>query len=152
MRRLVGVLAVAALVAAATASAVDRDHWINAISIGRAELGYPVSSYELLFGRAEKRSRSTLEFTRRGITIYLDPRTRRGVGVETRNRFDRTLDDVGPGSSERSFRTAYPDAPHRGNIYYLGRLLFFAACGRIKTVLLLGPTLHYFQGGAFCRR
>src|SRR5438067_86263 len=109
VRKLVGAFVLAALVSAASASAVDRAHWINAISIDRAELGWPARDYELLFGPAARNDR-TLVFKRRSIVVYLNAQGR-GVGVLTRDRRDTTLDRIGPCSTESAFRKAYAGVP-----------------------------------------
>lgn len=132
--------ALAALVVP-TALAVDRAHWINAISIARAELGYFSREYPVLFGSPNRHGR-VLVFPERRIAVFVGS-SGRGVAVQTWNRDDHTLDEVGPCSSEDDFRHAYPDARKYGGRYQLGRLYFYAAKGRITTVLLAVPSFDF---------
>jgi hypothetical protein len=123
------------------ALAVDRAHWINPISIARAELGYRSAGYPLLFGPAERHGRVLL-FKQRRMAVFVGA-AGRGVGVQTWHADDHTLDEVGPCSSEDDFRHAYPDARKYGGRYQLGRLYFYASGGRITTVLLAVPTFDF---------
>jgi hypothetical protein len=138
--RLVVLVAIASLVAAADASAVDRDHWINAISIDRAELGWPARDYRILFGKP-LRTGSTLSFPNRQIVVLLDKRGR-GGSIETTNPKDKTLDAIGPCSTEGAFLRAYPDAPHYPTGYKLGRLFFLVSHHRVTSVSLTNPTFR----------
>ena len=141
MGRLAGAGALAALVLAPAAFAVDRAHWINAISIARAELGYFAREYPILFGTPRRHGR-VLVFPKRRIAVFVGA-SGRGVAVQTWNRDDHTLDEVGPCSSEADFRHAYPEARKRDGRYELGRLWFYAADGRITTVVLAVPTFDF---------
>lgn len=148
-------VAAATLALAAPAAALDRDHWINAISIARAEVGYRADAYYSLFGEAARTRISPrlalLTFTKRRIAVYVDRRTNRGVGVLTWNPLDVTLDRIGPCATVAAFRRAYPEATRTPRGFVLGRLLFAVERERVTYVLLAAPALGAVEAPGRCR-
>jgi hypothetical protein len=152
VQKLAALFALAALAAPSGAAAVDRDHWINATSIARIELGNPRDAFRILFGATEAAQlRSGLVRVRaapRHIEGFYRRASDRAIAVLTWDSRDRTLDGIGPCSSVGAFRRAYDDAPAvriDGRVagYRLGRLLFMLdrSGRRIANVMLALPSV-----------
>ena len=149
MRRLV-LTAIAALLVAAPALAVERTFRITPITIGGANLHGSKRAYIKQWGRVQlgrlEGGYTRLTFKKRHIEVYFKKGKKGAVAIVTWDHRDRTLDKVGPCATVAAFKRAYPNAKPfkqgtRVVAYRLGRLIFTAESKRIGDVMLATPAV-----------
>ena len=158
MRRLAGVIVVAAACAAVAGAAVPKT--ITQTSLGGAPLGKSKAYYISHFGSPYRLDRlegnyERLVFTKLKVEVYFRSTAlaKGGAGIVTWSKTFRTVDGVGPCSSLETLESAYGDKlkPFRvgGKIqaYWVGKLLFATkGTKRVTAVTLTSARLAPFVG------